>query len=317
MRALVIVLFATAGFCSATRVAAQTDSCLRRVVPVNVVGTHGATFSDLSTDNFEASLHHKSVKIVSVTRDDSPRRIIVALDASGSMHDRWKGNLALARDLLESLRPNDEMGLVVFSDHIVDAVPLTQERGALSVELARLTESPAASPAGLTALWDSLESATGQFDTPLFGDSIFVLSDGEDNRSHVVESKFESSLIEKRIRLFGLMLAPDRWGQQTREPRVQYQLTDPEVNTGGFGVYFSSPPRRDESLPIVADASGRQTVVAMEQFQLHMIQTVEKVEIELPEQIQKPEQWRLSVHGVSDPHLRVAYPHTLVACANP
>jgi hypothetical protein len=42
-----------------------------------------------------------------------------------------------------------------------------------------------------------------------------------------------------------------------------------------------------------------------------MIQTVEKVEIELPEQILKTEQWTRSVPGVSDPRLRVAYPRPL------
>jgi hypothetical protein len=314
VRGLLSVLLVMTGLWCATAVMAQEDACLRRVIAASVVGTHGAIFSDLTAANFEASIHHKPVRIVSVLRDESPRRVIVALDSSGSMHDNWKGNIALARGLLETLRPNDEMGLVIFSDHILDTVPLTRERGPLSVEFAKLRESPEASPKGLTALWDSLAAMSEQFGSPQFGDSIFALTDGGDNRSHLAESKLESMLIEKGIRVFGLALPPDHWGSATREPRPEGQPGTPEVNTGGFGVFFSSPPRVDASLPIAADASGRQTVVATAQFQLHMIQTVEKIEIELPEQIEKPEQWTLTVHGVSDPRLRVAYPRTLGVC---
>ena len=305
------------GLSCATGAVAQKGACLRRVVAASAVGTHGAIFSDLTAANFEASIHHKPVRIVSVMRDESPRRVIVALDASGSMHDNWKGNIALARGLLESLRPDDQMGIVTFSDHILDTVPLTRERGPLSVEFAKLGESPEASPKGLTALWDSLSSISVQFGSGQFGDSIFMLSDGQDNRSHVSESKVESMLIDKGIRVFGLALPPDNWGREIREPRPEGQPGTPEINTGGFGVFFSSPPRVDASLPIAADASGRQTVMATARFQLHMIQTVERVEIELPEQIEKPEQWTLSVHGVSDPRLRVVYPRTLAVCRVP
>jgi VWA domain containing CoxE-like protein len=304
-----------AGLSCATGVMAQKDACLRRVIAASVVGTHGAIFSDLTPANFEASIRHMPVRIVSVIRDESPRRVVVALDASGSMHDNWKSNIALARSLLESFRPGDEMGLVTFSDHVLDTVPLTRERGPLSVEFAKLSESPEDSPKGLTALWDTLASISDQFGAPQFGDSIFMLSDGQDNRSHITESKVESMMIGKGVRVFGLALPPDNWGREIREPRPEGQPGAPEINTGGFGVFFSSPPRADESLPIAADASGRQTVVATARFQLHMIQTVEKVEIELPEQIERPEQWTLSVHGVSDPRIRVAYPHTLGVCS--
>jgi hypothetical protein len=314
VRGLLSVLLMMTGLSCATGVTAQNHACLRRVIAVSVVGTHGAIFSDLTAANFEASIHHKPLRIVSVMQDGSPRRVIVALDASGSMHDNWKGNIALARGLLESLRPDDEMGLVIFSDHILETVPPTRERGPLSVELAKLRESPEASPKGLTALWDSLAAMSEQFGSPQFGDSIFALTDGGDNRSHVAESKVENMLIERGIRVFRLTLPPDNWGREIREPRSEGQPGTPEVNTGGFGVSFSSPPRVDASLPIAADPSGRQTVVATAQFQLHMIQTVEKVEIELPEPIEKPEQWTLSVHGVSDPRLRVAYPRTLDVC---
>ena len=142
MRGLLSVLLMMTGLSCAPGVIAQEDACLRRVIAASIVGTHGAIFSDWTAANFEASIHHKPVRIVSVMKDESPRRVIVALDASGSMHDNWNGNIALARSLLESLRPDDEMGLVIFSDHILDTVPLTRERGPLSVEFAKLRESP-------------------------------------------------------------------------------------------------------------------------------------------------------------------------------
>jgi hypothetical protein len=315
MRALVIglVLFVTGGFFCATRIAAQTDPCLRRVVPVNVVGSHGAIFSDLTIDNFEASLHHKPVKIVSVTRDDAPRRIVVALDESGSMHQNWNDSVQVARFLLASMRNDDWMGIVTFSDKIHDDVPLTQERGSLNVELERLRASPEVKPKGGTAIWDTLVVISAQFGAPRMGDSIFLVSDGGDNLSDVSESKAEKLLMERGIRLFALLPKAERGGPSPQESGRAASLTEPVVNTGGYGLnllYF--PPKTKGDAAVKSDSV--ETALRME---IRQIQTFERVEIELPERIQKPQEWKLKAKGLSDAPTFVAYPHTLAACANP
>ena len=63
---------------------AQTDPCLRRSLTVSVVDNQGEIVSGLTAENFQASVHGQSIKILSVTQGSAPR-VVIVFDASGTM----------------------------------------------------------------------------------------------------------------------------------------------------------------------------------------------------------------------------------------
>ena len=83
---------------------AQQDPCLNRTVAVNVLSEDVHVVEGLSAQNFRGKVHGHRVEIVSVNRDSGPRRIVIVLDASGSMRDVWRLEIVAAEGLLNSDR---------------------------------------------------------------------------------------------------------------------------------------------------------------------------------------------------------------------
>ena len=57
-------------------------------------------------------------------------------------------------------------------------------------------------PNGKTALFDSIDQAVSLFGTPQIGDTIYVVSDGGDNRSRISFSKLKERLASYGVRVF-------------------------------------------------------------------------------------------------------------------
>ncbi len=75
---------------------AQSDPCARRTVPVSVSSSEGNPLTGLTTDKFQATFRHHPITVLSVTPNDTPVRVFMALDASGSMtHEGKFGKLIL------------------------------------------------------------------------------------------------------------------------------------------------------------------------------------------------------------------------------
>src|ERR1700691_1542012 len=130
--ALVFVLLGARG------VRAQADSCLRRSVPVNVLNDQGQIVTGLTENNFIGSMHHQSVKILSVRQDDSPRRVVIVIDASGSMtgeRSTWHLNLAVARNLVTPMSSETLAGLIVFGSKGYKNMSLPSNKKQLEDEL--------------------------------------------------------------------------------------------------------------------------------------------------------------------------------------
>src|SRR5271155_1085914 len=112
---------------SAASLSAQSDPCLRRTVAVNVFDNQERMISSLSQDDFQASLHHERVKVLSVTPGASPR-VVIVVDASGSMTgDRvnWDSSLESAYQLARTLNSRVPMGLIAFSTQVDKTIALT------------------------------------------------------------------------------------------------------------------------------------------------------------------------------------------------
>src|SRR4029077_6548521 len=142
MRARGLSLLIVAILTQAGSLQAQGDPCLRRVVPVNVVLSESTRVRDLETENFKASIHGTPLKIISVTPELKPRRIMIVLDASGSMigSGYWATYLQVAAKLVEDQPGGTLIGLIVFSKQVNRVTTLTNDRDKLQNELRSLQD---------------------------------------------------------------------------------------------------------------------------------------------------------------------------------
>jgi von Willebrand factor type A domain len=174
MPATRMALIFAAVLIAAGQLLAQSESCVRRSIPVNVMTDRGQMVTGLTEKNFSASMHHQPVKILSVAPDEAPRRVVIVLDASGSMIGElpfWQLYLEVARDLVATMPLDTSAGLVVFSPNVLNTIPLTNSRSNLQQELTSLQSGISALPKAPrnTALWDALAAAASEFDSPRKG----------------------------------------------------------------------------------------------------------------------------------------------------
>ena len=120
---------------------AQEASSQRLTVAVNVVDSGGNVVRGLTTTNFSGKIGPKDVKIVSVTLDNQPRRIVILLDVSGSMtgsRSRWNLAYRAAWDIIALAPAESSLALLVFAETVEDTVKFTQEREAVLQRLSAL-----------------------------------------------------------------------------------------------------------------------------------------------------------------------------------
>ena len=94
----------------------QDLGCQRRIFPVSVTDREGSPVRDLTPADFRAELRGQAVKILSVLPDNRPHRIVILLDASGSMRGqtgrRWVTTVAAVQELVQSDTENSFLCIV-------------------------------------------------------------------------------------------------------------------------------------------------------------------------------------------------------------
>jgi len=297
---------------------AQTDPCLRRIVPINVMDDRGQLVTGLTENNFMGSIHHQPVRIVSLRPDGTARRVVIVLDASGSMTDEkriWHLYLAVARDLITPIPEDTLVGLMVFSSKIEENIPLTTSKKSLQDELARLDPGARALPKGLrqTALWDALETAASEFDKPQEGDTIYAITDGEDNASKTSEKPLGEELLNRGIRLFTFSVDPSAGPKIPEEANGPASLMELIQATGGYAVRL--PNYSPGGPPSLLNGAGKLTPEGeLLMLQFRQIFSFQRIEVLLPKAPVKTQDWNLKVTGMKTKDLTLTYPQKLAGC---
>ena len=186
---------------------AQATPCLKRTVEANVVGYAGGTRPAFIASNFRGQFRDKPIKILSADLDTKPRRIVLLLDASGSMvgpsnEGKWKIALSVARDAVEKLPTQHSLALVVFAEKLVLSVGSEQSRQANLQHLSKLEPGEKALPKGSrrTALWVALQEGLYVLGSPQRGDVLYAITDGGDNASRARLKEVERALLGAGVR---------------------------------------------------------------------------------------------------------------------
>ncbi len=165
-----------------------------------------------------------------------------------------------------------------------------------------------------TALWDSMGEALSLFGPLTPGDTLYVISDGHDTASRLQPKDMEQ--YASTLRVFALI--PDSPGEDAFPiPEILQQA----VRSGGLALVVSRERQPDMTSNLgpawgrVSATAGRITEQETRQFQ--RIGSFYAVAAELPQPLDKPNEWKLKVTPGKESghhHLNVIYPTQLGPC---
>jgi len=311
---------------SASPLFAQIDPCLHRSIAVNVLDNRGDPVPDLTTENFQASIRHQPITILSVTQSSAPR-VVIVLDASDTLlgeGSEWEFSIGSAMRLNDALPADASVGLMVFPTRAEGTISLTQDRRGIATQLDSLKAVRRGSLKGTrkTTVWDAMRQAVSLLGPPQAGDAIYVISDGLDKTSRVQWRNFERSM--GSVRIFALVAAP--YPNAGPDSVLVEELSRLATDSGGSALIVSTEHSLERDDPVFSPVkpppyfdkvvTGSQIGVARE-AQFRRIGSFYGMEIQLSGPLEKNSDWSVKAEVLSeasDRGLKVIYPKQLSPC---
>jgi Mg-chelatase subunit ChlD len=301
---------------------AQTEPCLNRTIPVSVYREKGQQILGLAAENFRATVKGKQVPVVSVTYDVRPRRVVVVLDHSASMQTNgelsWE--FAAAQALVAASQPQDSFAVLTFAAKVQCISQFGLDRDAVVAEIRRQIQAPGF---GGTALFDAVARATNLASPARLGDSVYVISDGGDNASHLTHAEVAQAAAQRGTRICGLLLIqPLTIGRRSPELRTE-GFRDLANKTGGAYLSFIADPIDARRAGVYAfdpfrlPAREREELISTSRDFAQAIDEFYRLQLQLPTPLDKPRDLKLQVvdgSGARERHVQVIYPTQVVPC---
>ena len=140
----------------------------------------------------------------------APVSIFLALDASGSMRRAADQVIEAGREFVQSLRPQDSLGLILFADQPILAQDLTKNRDLVLGAIDGYVAS------GGTALYDALGDSMGRLKQVEGRRAIVVVTDGRDENnpgtapgSYRTLDEMLQSARESEVTVFAVAMGPN------------------------------------------------------------------------------------------------------------
>ncbi|MGH9510346.1 MAG: VWA domain-containing protein, partial [Terriglobales bacterium] len=224
---------------------AQDDpACLTRIVRVTVSDQKGQPVIDLTAERFRGKFRGQPVKILHSRFQAAPGQLVIVMDASGSMRDLLRGQKGwvMAGNAVAFAPASESLGLLIFSEGIKLRVELSSDRQAVMEKLnAYLGETGNAEGSGRTAVRDAVQAALVMLAPVRRGDTIYLISDGGDNRSKVEDKDLRRALIQSGVRLYALV--PVGFFPATPEEKEGAPtIANWAKVTGGYARYWQLGP---------------------------------------------------------------------------
>jgi hypothetical protein len=285
-----------------------------RVVIVSALDPDNSTVP-LTAADLRGESRGRPVNIHSI-RLERAARVVILLDISARIVNKptkWRLLLAAASDLVSRLSPDTAAGLVTFDDVVRSTAGIGQGRDALVRNLAALN-SPSWSPNPGTygnPLPEAIRAGLRLLDPAQPGDAIYVITDGWQFGGDIDKGmpEAERTLVASGVRLF----ATEFEGSGATF-LVGGRLMQIVERTGGSRLVFKPSGERDPysyNEKMAADLSARAATFAAQ------VQEFYRLEIELPQPVEKLQDWKLEVvdeRGRRRKDLTVTYPRRLAPC---
>lgn len=137
----------------------------------------GRPVQGLTRDAFEVRDDGVVQPIRAFEASDKALSCALLLDSTGSMREVMPAVRNAARQFIDTLRPNDSVGVYAFNEHLEELAEIGADHAAARRALIRLRAE------GRTALFDSISQLAHSMETRPGKKVIVVLTDGGDNAS--------------------------------------------------------------------------------------------------------------------------------------
>jgi len=214
---------------------AGDDACLHRTVSLTAADRDWAPIPNLKPEDFRGEFRGKPVKILSIVADERPHRIVIILDASGSIGpppttsvgSAWPLERQMASHFVEIRPRKTTFALLVFNDKVIDQIDFSQGPETVVEKLRQIgadSNYQKVHVKGRTALWDTLLVGLGLLHEPTSADSVYLISDGGEDASRATSTDVRRRLAASSSRVFvSLMISST--GNHNRTPE---ELNGPE-----------------------------------------------------------------------------------------
>lgn len=283
---------------------------------MNVRDHLGRLVAGVPPAGFRGKFHGKPITIRSVRMSDTPQRIVLLLDASGSISQSghtWDTARMVAGDLLSN--PQRRAATVVFASKIELSLDFSHTAEDMLHRLQNLQNVRKAISKNdrKTALLDTVMYALRLLKDPMPGDSIYAVSDGGDNSSHFHVEEVQQALLASGVRFFAFYMTDStfRPKEQLTGPPLLHALAD---NSGG--AVLDLP---DTSGSILYDLSpkGRVQLFSQLAYVYDLMGHFYLLDVTLPAVVDKRRRWEWSVvdeRGHARKDLDLMYPAEVVPC---
>lgn len=311
---------------ASTRQVEDKSSPCPVAIPVTVIVSDGRAVTPLTPAAFEARVHGRLASITAFDQDNTPKRIVLVLDASREVNaEAWKMETSLASFLANGAPPQVSLALVVLNVE-VPSLDFTTPREALNSKLASLAANRPRNRKEGNNIYGGLLSGLRAFGTRQFGDAMFAFASGADDSGRIGASEVRRAFIEQGVRLFGFVLSqralsgfymvtPDRSGPK----EVPWDPDTDEIGrlateTGGsLAVENTRMPSVTYHL---SDERLKQLQTTTYRLYTHIVAPY-RIQI-ATDALAKPENWSIKLTKATQakvPNAKVLFPHQLVPCA--
>ena len=193
---------------------AQAQECTQTMPAIMLDEETRAFEPSISAERLHAKLGGHTFPVTSAERI-SGFRVLILIDNSGSMeeesprvheHNALVGINRVLRDLLDHLPQGVSVKYGMFDSYAVFSNEFASDAKELQRSLPELTERLKHKGLKKTALYDALKEALAQFGQAQVGDSIVVVTDGQDNSSKIDARRLQEEASDRSIRLFTILL---------------------------------------------------------------------------------------------------------------
>jgi Mg-chelatase subunit ChlD len=321
-----VVSFLILALCIGT-LGAQDFSCPRRFLPVALRDNQNLPIENVLVADLEAKVHGKPIKMLSLAPDPRPHRLVLILDASGSMGSTagesplFALEFALARHFFEVNRQRSQIALLLFNNHVTEAIDFAQGNSAVGDKLQQISSDynyAKANVKGRTALRDSILAGLQLLGHPSSADALYVLTDGGDNASERSAAEVTQRLAVTSVRLFAVLLRQEG-GYHNRPPDESDPDELSQMARKSGGEILSAAAWHGKQMALSADSEAK---LKSQETLARLYQTIlgdKLLEIELPFPIAKNEQWELKLSDSARRQWKgthITYPTTLVKCSS-